>query len=58
MYFFDKKLKRPVRVEPPDPLFARQLQQATAVALNLENAPLPLREGDCSDVYANGNGWR
>jgi Mn-containing catalase len=28
MYFFDKRLQYPVRVEKPDPLFARQLQQA------------------------------
>src|ERR1700712_1120595 len=28
MYFFDKRLQYPVRVETPDPLFARQLQQA------------------------------
>ncbi|MBP2295321.1 manganese catalase family protein [Azospirillum rugosum] len=91
MYFFDKRLQYPVRVETPDPLFARQLQQAiggvegelrvclqyffqawgargptskyrdmllntateeighiemlaTAVAMNLENAPLSLQE--------------
>jgi Mn-containing catalase len=91
MYFFDTQLQYPVRVENPDPLFARQLQQAiggiegeirvclqyffqawgargpttkyrdvllntateeighiemlaTAVALNLENAPLTLQE--------------
>ncbi|MFC7555229.1 manganese catalase family protein [Pseudoroseomonas wenyumeiae] len=91
MYFHDKRLQYPVRVETPDPLFARQLQQAiggvegeirvclqyffqawgnrspnpkyrdmllhtateeighiemlaTAVALNLENAPLTLQE--------------
>lgn len=28
MYFHDKRLQYPVRVETPDPLFARQLQQA------------------------------
>ncbi len=28
MFYFDKKLQYPVRVETPDPLFARQLQQA------------------------------
>ena len=28
MYFMDKRLQYPVRVETPDPLFARQLQQA------------------------------
>jgi Mn-containing catalase len=28
MYFFDKRLQYPVRVDSPDPLFARQLQQA------------------------------
>ncbi len=28
MYFFDKRLQYPVKVEAPDPLFARQLQQA------------------------------
>jgi Mn-containing catalase len=28
MYFHDKRLQFPVRVETPDPLFARQLQQA------------------------------
>ncbi|MBV9656155.1 MAG: manganese catalase family protein [Acetobacteraceae bacterium] len=91
MYYMDKRLQYPVRVENPDPLFARQLQQAiggiegeirvclqyffqgwgargptskyrdmllhtateeighiemlaTAVALNLENAPLSLQE--------------
>ncbi|AWK85327.1 manganese catalase family protein [Azospirillum thermophilum] len=91
MYFHDKRLQYPVKVETPDPLFARQLQQAiggvegelrvclqyffqawgnrspntkyrdmllhtateeighiemlaTAVALNLENAPLSLQE--------------
>jgi Mn-containing catalase len=91
MYYFDKHLQYPVRVENPDPLFARQLQQAiggiegeirvclqyffqawgargpttkyrevllntateeighiemlaTAVAMNLENAPLTLQE--------------
>ncbi|MXP62680.1 catalase [Roseomonas sp. M0104] len=97
MYYHDKRLQYPVRVETPDPLFARQLQQAiggiegeirvclqyffqawgargpstkyrdmllhtateeighiemlaTAVALNLENAPLSLQE---STVAAN-----
>lgn len=97
MYFFDKHLQYPVKVETPDPLFARQLQQAiggvegeirvclqyffqawgargpttkyrdmllhtateeighiemlaTAVALNLETAPLSLQE---SAVEAN-----
>ena len=91
MYFLDKRLQYPVRVENPDPLFARQLQQAiggvegeirvclqyffqgwgargpttkyrdmllhtateeighiemlaTAVAMNLENAPASLQE--------------
>jgi Mn-containing catalase len=91
MYFHDKRLQYPVRLETPDPLFARQLQQAiggvegeirvclqyffqawgsrapstkyrdmllhtateeighiemlaTAVALNLEDAPLSLQE--------------
>lgn len=91
MYFHDSRLQYPVRVETPDPLFARQLQQAiggiegeirvclqyffqawgargpnpkyrdmllhtateeighiemlaTAVALNLESAPLSLQE--------------
>jgi Mn-containing catalase len=90
MYYFDKRLQYPVNVEKPDPLFARQLQQAiggvegeirvclqyffqawgcrgpakyrdvllntateeishiemlsTAVALNLESAPLTLQE--------------
>ncbi|MDB5414523.1 MAG: catalase [Rubritepida sp.] len=91
MYFLDKRLQYPVRVETPDPLFARQLQQAiggvegeirvclqyffqawgargpdtkyrdmllhtateeighiemlaTAVAMNLEDAPLTLQE--------------
>src|SRR3954453_3118833 len=28
MYFFDKRLQYPVRVDTPDLLFARQLQQA------------------------------
>src|ERR1700684_4317931 len=28
MYYHDKRLQWPVRVENPDPLFARQLQQA------------------------------
>ena len=91
MFFFDKRLQYPVKVETPDPLFARQLQQAiggiegeirvclqyffqawgargpttkyrdmlmntateeighiemlaTAVAMNLENAPATLQE--------------
>ncbi|UPJ44313.1 manganese catalase family protein [Bradyrhizobium sp. 40] len=90
MYYFDKRLQYPVRVEKPDPIFARQLQQAiggvegeirvclqyffqawgargpakyrdillntateeishiemlaTAVALNLENAPATMQE--------------
>src|ERR687897_3402432 len=91
VYYHDKRLQYPVRVETPDPLFARQLQQAiggiegeirvclqyffqawgargpttkyrdmllhtateeighiemlaTAVALNLEEAPLSLQE--------------
>jgi Mn-containing catalase len=91
MFYHDKRLQYPVRVENPDPLYARQLQQAiggiegeirvclqyffqawgarapnnkyrdmllntateeighiemlaTAVALNLENAPLSLQE--------------
>jgi Mn-containing catalase len=96
MYYFDKRLQYPVEVTNPDPLFARQLQQAiggvegeirvclqyffqawgargpakyrdillntateeishiemlaTAVALNLENAPASLQE---SAVAAN-----
>ncbi|MDJ0387443.1 manganese catalase family protein [Roseomonas sp. E05] len=95
MYYHDKRLQYPVRVETPDPLFARQLQQAiggiegeirvclqyffqawgargpntkyrdmllhtateeighiemlaTAVALNLENAPLSLQESSAA----------
>jgi len=90
MYYFDKRLQYPVAVETPDPIFARQLQQAiggvegeirvclqyffqawgargpakyrdvllntateeishiemlaTAVALNLENAPATMQE--------------
>ena len=28
MYYHDKRLQYPVKVEKPDPLFARQLQQA------------------------------
>ena len=28
MYYFDKRLQYPVKVESPDPLFARMLQQA------------------------------
>src|SRR5437868_2593029 len=28
MYYFDKRLQYPVKVEKPDPIFARQLQQA------------------------------
>jgi hypothetical protein len=27
-YYFDKRLQYPVKVEKPDPIFARQLQQA------------------------------
>ena len=96
MYYTDKKLQFPVRVEKPNPLFARALQQAiggvegeirvclqyffqawgargpakyrdlllstateeishiemlsTAVALNLENAPLSLQEDISSDA--------
>lgn len=96
MYYHDKRLQYPVRVEKPDPLFARQLQQAiggiegeirvclqyffqawgarapnnkyrdlllntateemghvemlaTAVALNLEDAPLSAQEEGASD---------
>ncbi|WP_420135518.1 manganese catalase family protein [Rhodopseudomonas sp.] len=96
MYYHDKQLQYPVRVEKPDPLFARQLQQAiggvegeirvcmqyffqawgargptnkyrdlllntateeighiemlaTAVALNLENAPLSAQEEGAAD---------
>ena len=95
MYFHDPRLQYPVRVETPDPLFARQLQQAiggiegeirvclqyffqawgargpvkyrdmlletgteeiahiemlaTAVAMNLENAPLSLQEQVAAD---------
>ena len=100
MYFFDKRLQYPVRVEKPDPMFARQLQQAiggiegeirvcmqyffqawgargpttkyrdmllntateemghiemlaTAVALNLENAPAGIQEeGAASSVVS------
>jgi Mn-containing catalase len=95
MYYHDKRLQYPVKVENPDPLFARQLQQAiggiegeirvcmqyffqawgargpnnkyrdmllhtateeighiemlaTAVALNLENAPASLQESTAS----------
>ena len=97
MYFFDKRLQYPVRVETPDPLFARMLQQAiggiegeirvcmqyffqawgargpttkyrdmllntateeighiemlaTAVAMNLENAPTSLQEQAASGL--------
>ncbi|AVT76155.1 manganese catalase [Rhodopseudomonas palustris] len=96
MYYHDKRLQYPVRVEKPDPLFARQLQQAiggiegeirvclqyffqawgarapnnkyrdlllntateemghvemlaTAVALNLEDAPLRAQEEGAAD---------
>lgn len=96
MYYHDKRLQYPVRVEKPDPLFARQLQQAiggiegeirvclqyffqawgarapnnkyrdlllntateemghvemlaTAVALNLEDAPLSAQEEGAAD---------
>src|SRR6201747_3119834 len=95
MYYCDRRLQYPVRVEKPDPLFARQLQQAiggvegeirvcmqyffqawgargpttkyrdmllntateeighiemlaTAVALNLEGAPLSMQEATAS----------
>src|SRR6195952_2678772 len=100
MYFHDKRLQYPVRVETPDPLFARQLQQAiggvegeirvclqyffqawgnrapstkyrdmllntateeighiemlaTAVALNLEEAPVELQEEAAADPFVN-----
>ena len=99
MYFTDKKLQYPVRVENPDPLFARMLQQAiggvegeirvcfqyffqawgargpakyrdmllntateeighiemlaTAVALNLEKAPVELQEEAAADPFVN-----
>ncbi len=96
MFYLDKKLQYPVKVEKPDPLFARQLQQAiggiegeirvcmqyffqawgsrgpstkyrdmllntateelghvemlaTAVALNLDNAPVSLQEQGAAD---------
>ena len=96
MFYLDKKLQYPVKVEKPDPLFARQLQQAiggiegeirvcmqyffqawgsrgpstkyrdmllhtateelghvemlaTAVALNLEKAPVSLQEAGAAD---------
>src|SRR5579875_2053267 len=96
MFYLDKKLQYPVRVDKPDPLFARQLQQAiggiegeirvcmqyffqawgargpstkyrdmllhtateelghvemlaTAVALNLEKAPVSLQEAGADD---------
>ncbi len=98
MYYTDKKLQYPVRVEKPNPVFARMLQQAiggvegeirvcmqyffqawgsrgpakyrdmllntateeishieflsTAVALNLENAPVTLQEEISSDPIA------
>lgn len=98
MYYTDKKLQFPVRVEKPNPLFARMLQQAiggvegeirvcmqyffqawgsrgpakyrdmllntateemahieflaTAVALNLQNAPVSLQEEISSDPIA------
>ena len=98
MYFFDKRLQMPIRVEKPNPLFARMLQQAiggvegeirvcmqyffqawgsrgpakyrdmllntateeighiemlaTAVALNLEKAPVSLQEEIASDAVA------
>src|SRR5579875_1376067 len=96
MLFYDKRLQYPVRVETPDPIYARMLQQAiggiegeirvcmqyffqgwgargpttkyrdmllntateemghiemlaTAVALNLENAPTSLQEEGAAD---------
>lgn len=98
MYYTDKKLQFPVRVEKPNPVFARALQQAiggvegeirvalqyffqawgargptryrdmllstateeighiemlaTAVALNLENAPLSMQEDMAKDTVA------
>lgn len=100
MFYTDNKLQYPVRVEKPDPLFARALQQAiggvegeirvamqyffqamgargnpkfrelllntaaeelghiemlsTAVALNLEGAPLSLKEQMAADPVAGG----
>ena len=97
MYYTDKKLQYPVRVEKPNPIFARMLQQAiggvegeirvcmqyffqawgargpvkyrdmllntateeishiemlaTAVALNLEKAPVSLQEEIASDPH-------
>ncbi len=99
MFYTDKKLQFPVRVETPDPLFARMLQQAiggvegeirvcfqyffqawgshgpakyrdmllntateeighiemlaTAVALNLDKAPVELQEQGASDPFVN-----
>ena len=99
MFYTDKKLQFPVRVETPDPLFARMLQQAiggvegeirvcfqyffqawgargpakyrdmllntateeighiemlaTAVALNLEKAPVALQEEAATDPFVN-----
>lgn len=108
MYYTDKKLQFPVRVETPNPIFARALQQAiggvegeirvalqyffqawgcrgpakyrdlllntateelahiemlaTAVALNLEGAPLSLQEDVSSDAVGgsvlNGMNFR
>src|SRR3978361_355282 len=98
MYYVDKRLQMPVRVEKPNPLFARMLQQAiggvegeirvcmqyffqawgsrgpvkyrdmllntateeighiemlaTAVALNLENAPVAIQEEMSADPIA------
>src|ERR1700684_1803496 len=99
MYYTDKKLQYPVRVEKPNPLFARMLQQAiggvegeirvclqyffqawgargpkkyrdmlletateeighiemlaTAVALNLEGAPVQLQDEAAKDSMVN-----
>jgi manganese catalase len=99
MFYTDKKLQYPVRVETPDPLFARMLQQAiggiegeirvcfqyffqawgsrgpvkyrdmllntateeighiemlaTAVALNLDKAPVELQEEAATDPFVN-----
>jgi manganese catalase len=99
MFYTDRKLQYPVRVDTPDPLFARMLQQAiggvegeirvcfqyffqawgargpvkyrdmllntateeighiemlaTAVALNLEKAPVELQEEAASDPFVN-----
>jgi Mn-containing catalase len=39
MYYFDKRLQYPVKVEKPDPIFARQLQQNSAIS---RCWPLPL----------------